>query len=96
MRPIRARHHIVIISLITCLLPNNRLQNKALVVANEIMNAFDKNDPDAIQRARKIAEEVFGEGWSAKKEKVYEEGPEKALIWGIGESREAIPFAIRN
>jgi alpha-mannosidase len=63
---------------------NTSLQNKALTVANEIMNVFDKNDLASIPLARKRAQEVFGEGWEKKKEKIYDEGAEKAQIWGIG------------
>jgi alpha-mannosidase len=61
-----------------------RLQNKALTVANEIMNVFNKNDPATIGKARKLAEEVFGEGWEAKGASIYDEGPKKANVWGIG------------
>ena len=63
---------------------NTSLQNKALVVANDIMNIFDNNDLASIKRARKQAEEVFGEAWEKKGEKIYDDGPEKASIWGIG------------
>lgn len=63
---------------------NTSLQNKALVTANAIMNEFDKDDLDSIQRARELAEKVFGKGWASKGDKIYEEGPEEATIWGIG------------
>lgn len=63
---------------------NGSLQNKAIVVANEIMNIFDNNDVASIGRARKHAEEVFGEGWEKKGEKIYDEGAERAQVWGIG------------
>ncbi|KAI0351116.1 hypothetical protein OH77DRAFT_1506678 [Trametes cingulata] len=63
---------------------NTSLQNKALTTANAIMNVFDKGDPSSIRAARKLAEEVFGEDWAKKGEKIYKEGPEKAQIWGIG------------
>ncbi|OBZ74598.1 Alpha-mannosidase [Grifola frondosa] len=63
---------------------NTSLQNKALTVANEIMNVFQKDDVSSIARARKLAEEVFGEGWAAKNERIYEEGVKKGQIWGIG------------
>ncbi|OJT14565.1 Alpha-mannosidase [Trametes pubescens] len=63
---------------------NTSLQNKALTTANAIMNAFEKGDPSTITEARKLAEEVFGEGWAKKGAKIYDEGPEKARIWGIG------------
>jgi alpha-mannosidase len=63
----------------------NRLQNKALVAANEIMNVFHKGDASAVRNARKLAEEVFGEGWQAKGAKIYEDGPTDAQIWGIGQ-----------
>jgi hypothetical protein len=67
------------------LLLSFRLQNKAIVVANAIMNVFDKGDATAVRNARKLAEEVFGEGWEAKGAGIYEEGPTEAQIWGIGE-----------
>lgn len=71
---------------ITETLPGNTpLQNKALVTANEIINVFDHRDPSSINKCRKIAENVFGEGWQAKGEKIYEEGMHKeSLVWGIG------------
>ena len=62
-----------------------RLQNKAMTVANKIMNLFKKDDPSSIRRCRKLAEEVFGEGWEEKGAGIYDEGPEKANIWGIGQ-----------
>ncbi|KAG6862107.1 hypothetical protein C0995_005917 [Termitomyces sp. Mi166 len=63
---------------------NTPLQNKALVAANEIMNVFNRGDPEGIREARKIAESVFGEGWESKGAGVYDEGPRNAQIWGIG------------
>src|SRR5882757_5494784 len=48
-------------------LPGNTvLQNKALVTANKIMNAFKSGDPENVNRMRGIAEDVFGKGWQAK------------------------------
>ena len=64
---------------------NTSLQNKALVAANEIMNVFGTGDAAGIKRARKQAEEVFGKGWEAKGEKIYEEGVGRASVWGIGQ-----------
>ena len=63
---------------------NTALQNKALVVANGIMNAFDKGDVESIRQGRKLAEQIFGEGWAQKGAKIYDEGAEKAQVWGIG------------
>lgn len=66
-------------------LPGNTvLQNKAIVTANEIMNAFNSTDPASIKRARKIAEDVFGEDWETKAADIYKEGSLKPDIWGIG------------
>ena len=48
------------------------------------MNVFNNRDLSSIKHARKLAEEVFGEGWEKKGEKIYEEGAEKAQVWGIG------------
>ncbi|KAF9070390.1 glycosyl hydrolases family 38 N-terminal domain-containing protein [Rhodocollybia butyracea] len=55
---------------------NTSLQNKAIVVANEIMNAFKSGDASDIHRCRKLAEQVFGED-------VYKDY-KQAQIWGIG------------
>ncbi|KAI0293181.1 glycosyl hydrolases family 38 N-terminal domain-containing protein [Multifurca ochricompacta] len=63
---------------------NSTLQNKALTVANAIMNAFYKNDPESIPAARKLADEVFGEKWEERGEGIYEIGPKEAQVWGIG------------
>ncbi|KAI0270408.1 alpha-mannosidase [Gloeopeniophorella convolvens] len=63
---------------------SSTLQNKALTVANAIMNTFYKDDGNSIPAARALAEEVFGEHWEASGEKVYEDGPAEAQIWGIG------------
>jgi alpha-mannosidase len=63
---------------------NTPLQNKALTVANQIMNVFHKGDMADIRQARRVAEEIFGEGWESKGEKIYEEGQNKVQIWGIG------------
>lgn len=62
----------------------SRLQNKALVVANEIMNTFRSGDASDIRRCRKLAETVFGENWQDKGEAIYE-GDKQAQIWGIGQ-----------
>ena len=48
------------------------------------MNVFNKNDPTSIGKARKLAEDVFGEGWEEKGASIYNEGPKKANVWGIG------------
>lgn len=63
---------------------NGSLQNKAITVANAIMNEFDQTDATSIVRARKIAEEVFGQGWEKKGDKIYEEGAQRPQVWGIG------------
>lgn len=62
-----------------------RLQNQALVAANEIMNVFKRGDAAGVAAARKKAEEVFGIGWQAKGADIYKEGPQKSNIWGIGQ-----------
>lgn len=48
------------------------------------MNVFKKGDLSSIDHARKLAEEVFGEGWEEKGASIYDEGAEKSNIWGIG------------
>jgi alpha-mannosidase len=62
---------------------NTALQNKALVTANKIMNVFKSGDPENVERMRGIAEDVFGKGWQAKGDKIYNEGPKKAQVVGI-------------
>ena len=62
---------------------NSILQNKALVTANAIMNAFEMGGGDNIQEMRTIAEDVFGKGWQAKGADIYGEGPKKAQVVGI-------------
>lgn len=62
---------------------NTSLQNKALVTANAIMNAFKTGDSENIKQMREIAEDVFGKGWQAKGPNIYQEGPEKAKVVGI-------------
>ncbi|KIL60738.1 glycoside hydrolase family 38 protein [Amanita muscaria Koide BX008] len=64
---------------------NTPLQNKALTAANEIMNVFKKGDPKSIAAARRIAEDVFGEGWEEKGAAIYDEGTQRANVWGIGD-----------
>ena len=72
----------------------SRLQNKALTVANGIMNVFNKNDLSTFGKARKLAEEVFGEGWEAKGASIYDEGPKKVNVWGIGKQGLICSFII--
>ena len=53
------------------------------------MNVFNPVDPNTIQECRKIAEEIFGAGWEAKQEKIYDEGidstkGQRAQVWGVG------------
>ncbi|KAG2746357.1 glycoside hydrolase family 38 protein [Suillus brevipes Sb2] len=62
---------------------NTALQNKALVTANKIMNAFTSGDPENVKRLRGIAEDVFGKDWYAKGDKIYNEGPKKVQVVGI-------------
>lgn len=63
---------------------NTALQNRALAVANEIMNVFHKGDLSDIRRARTLAEDIFGRGWEAKGADIYTEGAHKAQIIGCG------------
>ncbi|KAJ3574050.1 hypothetical protein NP233_g2021 [Leucocoprinus birnbaumii] len=70
--------------LIDTLPGNTPLQNKALVIANEIMNVFKRGDAAAVAACRKKAEEIFGEGWEEAGADIYDQGPETSNIWGIG------------
>ena len=63
---------------------NTALQNKALAVANEIMNVFRNNDHASIPRARAAAQQVFGEGWAQKGSEVYSSDTQEDKVWGIG------------
>ncbi|KAF9025150.1 glycoside hydrolase family 38 protein [Hymenopellis radicata] len=62
---------------------NTPLQNKSLVVANEIINTFKKGDPSTVNKCRKLVEQVFGKDWQAKGAGIYEEGEKDSKIWGI-------------
>ncbi len=70
--------------LISTLPANSTLQNKALTVANAIMNTFYKDVPESIPAARKLADEVFGERWEERGVGIYGDGPKEAQVWGIG------------
>lgn len=71
--------------LIDTLPGNSTLQNKALTVANAIMNTFRKNDPDSLKDARKLADEVFGDKWEDRGAGIYEQqGSDVPQVWGIG------------
>ena len=63
---------------------NTALQNKALVVANSIINTFNHEDKASIAKARKLAEQIFGEGWAQKGVDVYKAGNVTGQIYGIG------------
>jgi alpha-mannosidase len=56
-----------------------------MVVANEIMNTFNKDDLSSIKKCRQLAEKIYGAGWEEKGADIYDEGPEKANVWGIGQ-----------
>ncbi|KAL4077552.1 glycoside hydrolase family 38 protein [Scleroderma citrinum] len=62
---------------------NSALQNKSLVTANAIINAFEITNGENIQEIRKIAEDVFGKGWQEKGADIYNEGPNRAQVVGI-------------
>jgi alpha-mannosidase len=62
---------------------NTTTQNLALVLQNKIMNTFNVADPTTIGKCRKIAEELFGEGWEAKGSGIYDKNVD-AAVWGIG------------
>ena len=70
---------------------NHPLQNKGLIVANEIINTFRHDDPNSITKARKVAEQVFGEGWERKGDKIYKEGHGVVQVWGIGHCKFSFP-----
>ena len=74
---------------------NTALQNKALSVANEIMNVFHKGDLSDIRRARSLAENIFGIGWEAKGADIYKEGEQKPQIIGIGNCHVSRLFLVR-
>lgn len=74
----------VLRELISTLPGNSTLQNKALTVANAIMNTFYKKDPESIPAARRLADELFGDKWEERGVGIYEDGPKEAQVWGIG------------
>jgi alpha-mannosidase len=48
------------------------------------MNAFSATDTSSLGAARAITRKVLGERWEASGARIYDVGPEKPLIWGIG------------
>jgi alpha-mannosidase len=61
------------------------LANKALYVANEIMNVFREGDVASLEPCRKVAEQVLGKGWEAKVDNEAKDGTKQAgTLWGIG------------
>jgi len=59
--------------------------NRALYIANAIMNEFDPVDLKSLKRCRKIAEGMLGEDWEKKIEASRDEGEDKdGTLWGIG------------
>lgn len=60
------------------------------------MNAFQKGDPSDIRKGRRIAEQIFGEGWEEKGAGVYEEGETKAQVVGMGNCHVGSPLFIFN
>lgn len=71
---------------------NTALQNKAIVTANAIMNEFDHKDISSIERARKIAENVFGKGWQAKGADIFKGKVSDVDVWGIGHCHSKYSF----
>ncbi|KAJ7639802.1 glycoside hydrolase family 38 protein [Mycena polygramma] len=71
---------------------NTPLQNAALTAANAIMNTFDHRDPSSINRAREVAQGVFGKDWDKIDggAGVYDDDSSddadknRSLVWGIG------------
>lgn len=64
---------------------DSSVTNRALYVANEMMNAFDSKDLESLGKCRKLAEQVLGEGWEKKVEGSRKEGvDEDGTLWGVG------------
>lgn len=65
------------------------LSERAMRAANEIINVFEADKPaETIEKARKIAEDILGEGWQKEAEGVWDKGGERsradAKLWGLG------------
>ena len=68
---------------------NSPLSERAMRAANEIINVFEASNPaETIEKARKIAEDILGEGWQKDAEGVFQVGGKKseadAKLWGLG------------
>ena len=64
---------------------DSSVTNRALYVANEIMNAFDPNDPSSLGKCRKLAEQVLGSGWEDQIAESRHEGEDAdGTLWGVG------------
>jgi alpha-mannosidase len=62
---------------------NTPTQNLAVTLQNRIMNTFRVDDPSTVAACRKIAAELFGDGWEAKGDEIYDKNVDTA-IYGIG------------
>lgn len=51
---------------------DSRLGNKAMSVANEMLNVYRYDDHSTIAKARKVAEKVLGKGWQERGADVFE------------------------
>lgn len=69
------------------------LSNKAMYVANEIMNTFETGSLESVRKARKVAEQVLGKDWENTLEKERESGKKRGQestkdsignLWGVG------------
>ncbi|KAM0747907.1 alpha-mannosidase [Meredithblackwellia eburnea MCA 4105] len=63
---------------------NSPLGTKCMETANSIMNVFKHDDPSTIDKARKLAERVFGDDWEKVGEGIYDGEPGDSFTWGIG------------
>ncbi|KAJ9110122.1 hypothetical protein QFC19_001793 [Naganishia cerealis] len=62
------------------------LTNKALYVANEIMNAFTEGSLESVSNCRKLAEKVLGEDWEKQVVKNRKDRGKDSdgTLWGVG------------
>lgn len=58
----------------------SRLGNKAIYVANEMLNIFRYDDLSTIAKARKAAEEVLGKGWQERGADVFEKTRDETVF----------------
>ena len=64
---------------------DSSLRNRALYTANQMMNVFERGNPDSLPAVRKVAEDVLGEAWEKGILKdSHKAGKQQGTLWAVG------------